>query len=74
MGPPRVVLSPLHLQDHLGFFEGVEDFAVEQLVSELAVELFTVTVLPGAAGLNVALHGLVWIKNRRVPHDSCVAG
>ena len=42
--------SPL-LDRHLGLLERVEDFAVEQLVSELAIEALVEAVLPGAAGL-----------------------
>jgi|GEM_PF-1044733 predicted nuclease of predicted toxin-antitoxin system len=41
----RVVLPPLFDED-AGFFEAVEDFAVEQFVSELVVERLAVTVLP----------------------------
>ena len=47
-----VVVSPL-LDDDLGFLDAVEDFPVEQLVSEFAVEGLTVPVLPGATWLDV---------------------
>jgi hypothetical protein len=38
--------APL-FDDRLGFLEAVEDLAVQQFVSELAVEGLAVTVLPG---------------------------
>ena len=41
-----VVDAPL-FDDHLGFPEAVEDFAVQQFVPELAVEGLAVAVLPG---------------------------
>ena len=53
MWPAGVELLAPHLQHHLGFLERVEDLAVEQFVSELAVERFTVAVLPGTAGHDV---------------------
>lgn len=49
MRPPGVVLAPLHLEEPLGFLECIEDLTVEQFVLELAVELFTVGVLPSTA-------------------------
>ena len=47
-----VVVAPL-LDDDLGFLEAVEDFPVEQLVAQLAVEALAVAVLPGTAGFDV---------------------
>lgn len=47
-----VVVAPL-LDQHLGLLECVEDFTVEQLISELAVEALVKAVLPGARGLDV---------------------
>lgn len=39
--------------DHdLGFFEGVEDFAIEQLVSESTVEAFIIPIFPRAPRFN----------------------
>jgi hypothetical protein len=46
-----VVLAPL-LNENLGFFQGIEDFAVEQFIPHFAIEAFDVAVLPGAAGFN----------------------
>jgi len=40
------------LDEDLGFPEGVEDLAVEQLVTQLPVEALDLPVCPGAAGLN----------------------
>jgi len=36
-----------------GFFKCGKDFPVKQLISELAVERFNITVLPGAAWFNI---------------------
>ena len=47
-----VVPSPA-LDDHPGFLQRVEDFAVEQLVTELRVEAFTIAILPWAAWFDV---------------------
>ena len=47
-----VVVAPL-LDEDLGLLQAVEDFAIEQLVPQLAVEAFAIAVLPGAAGLDV---------------------
>ena len=46
------VLAPQRDHDRC-FLEAVEDFAVEQFVSKLAVEAFAVTVLPRATRLDV---------------------
>lgn len=40
-----VVLAPL-FNDDLRLFEGIEDFPVEQFVTEPAVEALTISVLP----------------------------
>jgi len=46
------VVSPL--ADYgLGFFQTVEDFAIEQLVTQLAIEGFTISVLPRTTRLDV---------------------
>ena len=47
-----VVPSPA-LDDHLCVLQRVKDFTVEQLVTELRVEAFTVAVLPWTASLDV---------------------
>ena len=41
-------MTPPALDDHLGFVERVEDFAVQKLISKLRVEAFAVAVLPWA--------------------------
>src|SRR5260370_222124 len=43
-----VVLAP-HFDDYLGFFQRVEDLAVQAFVAQLPVKRFTVSVLPRAA-------------------------
>ncbi len=43
--------APVFDQD-LGFFERVEDFAIEQLVSEPTVKAFVIPVLPRASWFN----------------------
>lgn len=53
MGPHRIVMPSPLLDDDLCFLEGVKDLAVEQLISELAVKAFIVTVLPGAPWFDV---------------------
>jgi hypothetical protein len=47
-----VVPSPV-LDDHLGLLQSVKDFTVEQFVTELRVEAFTVTALPRTASLDL---------------------
>ena len=56
MWPDRVVVDAPLLDEHLCFSQRVEDFAVEQLIAQLAVEGFAVAVLPGAPRCDV--HGL----------------
>ena len=46
-----VVLSPA-FDEYLGFLKGVEDFEVEQFISELAVEGFDIAVFPRTARLD----------------------
>ena len=45
-----VVVLPPTLDEHLGFEHGVEQLAVEQFVTKLAVETFDVAVLPRISG------------------------
>ncbi len=47
MRPNRVVVDAPPLYEHLCFSQRVEDFSVEQLIAQLAVERFAVAVLPG---------------------------
>ena len=46
-----VVTTPLFSQ-HLSLLQAVEDFPIQKLISELAIERFTVAVLPRTAWLN----------------------
>ena len=46
-----VVLAPL-LNENLGFFQGIEEFAIEQFITHFAIEAFDIAVLPGAARFN----------------------
>ena len=52
MWPDSIVLSAPVLDEYLCLFKGVEDLNIEQAVSELAVEAFTVSVLPRATGFD----------------------
>jgi hypothetical protein len=45
----RVVIDTPALDEHFRFQERVEDFSVEQFVSQLSVERLDIAVLPGAA-------------------------
>ena len=49
----RVVVVSPSSDEHCCLLQSVEDFAVQQLVAELAVERFVVAVLPGAAWFDV---------------------
>jgi len=46
-------VTPPDFDQDLGFGQANEDPAVEQLIAQLAVEALALTVLPGAAGLDV---------------------
>jgi hypothetical protein len=48
MGPDPVVLAAPPLDQHLRLQQRVEDFAVQKLVPQLAVEALDVAVLPRA--------------------------
>ena len=52
MRPHRIVVPPPLFDEDLGFLERREDLAVQQLVSQLAVERLVVTILPRAARLD----------------------
>ena len=54
-----IVMPAPGFDDDLGFFEGVKDLSIEQLVSQTSVEAFVISVLPWATrfdkgGPNVA--------------------
>ena len=48
-----VVVDAPALGQHTQFFHRVEEFAVEELISELGVEAFAVAVLPRRSGFDV---------------------
>ncbi len=47
-----VVMAPPILDQYLGFFQRIEDLAIEQLIAQLAIKDLDVAVFPGAAFLN----------------------
>ena len=47
-----VIVPAPALDDDLGFSQRVEDFAVEEFVTQARVEAFDISVLPRAAGLD----------------------
>lgn len=53
MRPDGVVVDAPALDQDDRFLERVEDFAVEQLVPEFAVEGLVVSILPGCSRLDV---------------------
>jgi len=53
VGPYRIIFPPPALYQDLGLLQGVENFPVEQLVTQLDIEALVVTVLPGTARFNV---------------------
>src|SRR5665213_2282792 len=59
-------MAPL-ADDDLGFLQAVEDLTVEQLVAQLAVEAFTIAVLPRTARRDV--EGLSTDARQPLPHD-----
>jgi hypothetical protein len=52
MRPESVVLDPPFFNQDLSLLQGVEDFAVEQLIPELSVEALNIAVFPGAPRFN----------------------
>jgi hypothetical protein len=51
--PYRILFPPPALYQNLGLLQGVENLPVEQLIPQLSIEAFVVTVLPTTAGFNV---------------------
>jgi len=49
----RVVVNPPLLDEYLRLSKCIEVFSVQQLIAQLAVEGFTVAILPGTTGRNV---------------------
>lgn len=52
MRPESVVFLPPSFDDHLGLSKGIENLPIENLISELSIEGFVVSILPGAAWLD----------------------
>ena len=48
-----VVVDAPALGQHAQFFDRVEEFAVEELISEFGVEAFAIAVLPRRSGFDV---------------------
>ena len=57
MRTDMVVLTQPLPDDDLGFFQTVEDFSIQQLISELAIEGFTAPLLRRAARFDEARFG-----------------
>ena len=53
MGSLGVVMLPPLFNDDLRLFEGVKDFAVQQLIPQSGVEAFTIPVFPRRSWLDV---------------------
>ena len=53
MRPDRIVFLSPALDQDLGLLQGVETLPVEQLITQLPIEALVVTVLPGAARLDI---------------------
>jgi hypothetical protein len=67
--PVDVVVDPPVLEDHLGFEQGVEALAVEELVTEAPVERLDPGVLPRAARIDE--HGVGAVEATPVGHRIC---
>src|SRR5215210_7495663 len=48
-----IVVAPPAFDDDLGFAQCVEDLAIEQLIAQSRIEALDVTVVPGAAAIDV---------------------
>ena len=69
MRPDGVVVIAPSLDQHLRLRQIVEDFPIQQLVPELAVEALVVAVIPRRAVLDVErLHA---DTRQRIPHRLC---
>ena len=69
MWPDRVVLIAPLLKNDDRFLQAVEDFSVEAFVAQLAVERFTVAVLPRTSGFDVERLGTKFCEP--ATHDLC---
>ena len=52
MWPDRIVVASPALDDDLGLTQGIEDLAVEQLITQPRIEGFDIAVLPVTARLD----------------------
>ena len=57
MGPRSIEVNAPLLDKHLSFAEAVEQFPIQELISELAIEAFTIAVLPRTAWRDVGCLG-----------------
>src|SRR6187397_1430420 len=57
MWPDRIVVASPALDDDLGLTQGIEDLAVEQLITQPRIERFNIAVLPGTARLDIGRLG-----------------
>ena len=53
MWPYGIVVAPRALDDDLSLRQCVEDLSIEQFVTQTSIKALDVSVLPGAAGLDV---------------------
>ena len=53
MRPDGIVVPSPGFDDCLGLVEGVEDLAIQQFVTQLAIEAFAIAILPGTAWFDV---------------------
>jgi hypothetical protein len=51
MRPESVILLPPSFDDHLSFSQNMDNLPVEQFISQLSIEGFVVSILPGAVEL-----------------------
>ena len=57
MWPDRIVVASPALDDDLGLTQGIEDLAVEQLITQPRIEGFDIAVLPVTARLDIGRLG-----------------
>ena len=53
MWSDRVVVTTTRFDNHLRLDQGVQHFALHQLIVQFAIETLIITVLPGTAGLDI---------------------
>jgi hypothetical protein len=57
MWPDRIIVASPALDDDLGLTQGIEDLAIEQLITQPRIERFDIAVLPGTARLDIGRLG-----------------